>query len=52
VSSLSIEGQTPHAQLLRREPEDPNLVGATTVGGGGEPLRPQGSARPKGMEES
>jgi hypothetical protein len=48
-SSLSIEGQMPQAQLLLHELEDPNLGGAAmAIGRGGEPLRPQGSARPEG----
>jgi hypothetical protein len=50
-SSLSIEGQTPQALLLCCEPKDPGLGGAMTKGGG-EPPRPQGSARPKVTGES
>jgi hypothetical protein len=49
-SSLLIEGRMLQAQLLLREPKDPDLRGATAAAsGGGEPLMPQGSARPKGM---
>jgi hypothetical protein len=51
-SSLSIEGRTSQAQLLCREPEDPDLEGATVASGEGEPSGPQGSDRPEGMEES
>jgi hypothetical protein len=47
-SSLSMEGRMLQAQLLLREPEDPNPEGAMVAGGGGEPPRPQGLAHPKG----